>query len=493
MKFAHVPATLWFGTDDSHAVYTTALERLEALQQAGEGALQNAIKIYGGGFRDDPFGMPPLWETSGDTAIVHVSGSLVNGSSGFMRLFGVLGYDDIKEAMAEAIAQKDPPKRILLNIDSGGGAVAGVEEMGSFIRQMSAERMPVFSFTAGMMGSAAYWTGASADAVFSTRTAQVGSVGTLIVHMERSKQLAEAGITAKVFRFGKFKALGHPAEPLTAAGEKVLQAMADESGQIFVDYVAERRGVTPEQFQKTMGEGRVFMGREANQVGLTDGVMTMEDVLAHIKTLDTKKPTHQNSRQSAQGHPMKIRALSKAVILALAGGTKVEALGLSAPTANVEGSVPEAEDVTALTAEAGEIQAALTAATTKAVDAAVATVKAPLEASVSNLTAKVALLEAGASDLMGKVTVANESAAACSAVVKASIATMAVALGVADTGATLAGAALMAEHDRLKELFVKKYPAGGVAAVPPGTTATTQTPTAPPAAFLAAAGSWARK
>lgn len=187
---------------------------------------------------------------------------------------------------------------------------------------------------------------------------------------------------------------------------------------------------------------------------------------------------------------MKIRALSKAVLLAIAGGTKLEALGLSSEAANVEGVKPEAEDVTALTADATEIHSAFTAATATAVTAAVSTAKAESDKVVAGLSAKVALLEAGAGDLTGKVTAANEMAASYASVVKGAITTMSVALGAADTGASLQGAALMAEHDRLKEAFLAKFPSGGVTA----TTASTSkqgdgaAPKAPPAAFLAAVG-----
>lgn len=190
---------------------------------------------------------------------------------------------------------------------------------------------------------------------------------------------------------------------------------------------------------------------------------------------------------------MKIRALTKAVILLIAGGTKIEALGLSSETANVEGVKPEAEDVVALSADAAEIGAAFAAATNKAVEAAVATAKAASDKVVADLTAesatlkaKVALLEAGASELTGKVTAANETAANCQGVVRASIAVMSVALGGSkDVGATLQGSELLAEHARLSEQFKAKFKAGGVAAVMPlESTEQNSSQASPPPAFL---------
>ena len=463
---------LWFGTEESYLTYLHAVEEVQRLQLAGADAVKAAVQMRGGN-SDDPWALPPMWDLQGSTAVVRIQGPLISGKAGFMRLFGVTGYGDIAEALGEVAASKDA-KQVILHISSGGGAVAGVEDAGTYIRKL-AQVKPVKAYTDDTMASAAYWLGSSADAVFASATAQVGSVGTLIVHTEYSQAYKEAGVQKTLVRYGKYKALGNPYEPLSDDAKEHLQALADESGRIFVEYVADRRGTTPEKFQKTMGEGRVFMGRQALEVGLVDGVMSMEQMLAGAKTLDSGKTRPQNPRYSLEGTSMKIRALTKAVILLLAAGTKVEALGLSSETANVEGVKPEAEDVVALTADATEIGAAFTAATTRAVEAAVATEKAAsdkvvadLTAQVETLKAKVTLLEAGASELSAKVNASNEVAGNCQGIVRASIAVMSVALGGSkDVGAALTGKELLAEHDRLSEQFKAKFKAGGVAAVAP--------------------------
>lgn len=486
---AALVGSLWFGTDESYDAVKNAIDQVAKLEAAGPDALKAAI-IMRGGSASDPFGMPSMLTVEGSTGVINISGSLVNGSAGFFRFFGMTGYEDIKAAVTEALDDKNV-KRILLNIDSPGGAVNGLEDAGDFIRKASAIK-PVTSFTGGTMSSAAYWLGISADQVFAARTAMAGSVGTLIVTMEMTDALAKEGRKAHIFRHGEFKALGHPYEKMTKAGEEHFQYLADSAGKIFVSYAADRRGTTPEKFQKTMGEGRVFMGEDAAKVGLIDGIMSFDEVLSTTKSLDKRSRTAENSRHSAQGNDMKLRALSKAVLLAIAGGTKVEALGLSSEAANVEGVKPEAEDVTALTADATEIQSAFQASTTAAVSTAVAAAKADSDKVLASLTSKVTLLEAGASDLTGKVTAANELAASYASVVKASITNMSIALGAADTGAALAGKELMAEHERLKALFVAKFPGASVTAANPGKPVDDTAKTGPSPEFLAAVGTWKR-
>lgn len=483
--------SLWFGTDESHTAALDAIAQVKSLEAVGGDALKNAIQMRSGS-RDDPFSLPPMMEVHGDTGVVAIRGSLVHGAAGFFRLFGLTGYEDIKDGIAAALENKDV-KRIVLDISSGGGAVDGVVAAGEFIRKAAAIK-PVIAYASGAMGSAAYWLGSSADLVFASSTSMVGSVGTLIVQMEMTGALEKEGRKANIFRNGEYKALGHPYEKLSAKGEEAFQYLADASGKIFVEYAAERRGTTPEKFQKTMGEGRVFVGADAQEVGLIDGVMSFEELLANAKTLDKRSRTAENSRQSAKDPAMKVRAISKAVILAILGGTKVEALGLGTEAANVTGEKPEAEDVTALTAEAAEVQAAFTAAAEKVKTEAVTAATEPLKKQVTDLTAKVALLEGGAADLTGKTTAANELAASYAGIVKASIATMAVPLGIADTSAALAGEALLAEHKRVQDLFVAKFPnarvsaAGGVPSPEDNKTKAA----VPSPEFLAAAAAWTR-
>lgn len=486
---AALAGALWFGTEESHLAYVDALDQVRELEAAGPDALKAAIEMRGGG-GDDPYGLPPMWEPQGDTAVVSIRGSLVNGTSGFYRLFGITGYEDIKGAVGEALADKNI-KRIVLDIDSGGGAVNGVEDAGAFIRNASKVK-PVTSFSGGMMGSAAYWLGISADHVYAARTAQVGSVGVLIVHMEMTEALKDMGRKATLFRYGKYKALGHPYEKLTEEASERIQDMANESGKIFVEYAAERRGTTPEKFQKTMGEGRVLMGQKAHDVGLIDAVMSFETLMSSAKKLDKQKPTAENSRQSAKEPEMKIRALSKAVLLMLAAGTAVESLGLTSEVANVSAEKPEAEDVTALTADATEIKAAFEATKNAAVSAAVSAATAPLTKVNADLTAKVALMEAGTTELNAKVTASTELAATYAGPVRNSIAVMCVALGSTDNTAALQGKELMAAHDALAEQFKAKFPTGGVAAVKPATKKDTDTAAKPDPMFLASVGAYAK-
>lgn len=455
---------LWFGTEESYFAYLHAQERVEALTAQGPDAIKAAVLAAGGGRGTDPFGLPSLWETHGNVAVLHIEGSLIAGNAGFMRLFGAIGYADIQSALAEIAADKDIAA-VLLNIQSGGGQVDGLEDTGDMIRALDATK-PVFSYTGGVMGSAAYWMGASARHITAARTAQVGSVGTLIVHMERSQQLRQNGVTPTVVRYGKYKALANPVEPLSEEGKKELQAIADEAGSIFVEYVAGRRGMTVEKFQATAGEGRVFMGRQALEVGLVDAVSNLSGAINQAKSLDNRGTHPHNPRNPRKGMNMK---LSKKSILAIAAGVALDKLGLAEPEANLEGVKLEGDALTLAQAEANEISSTFDTRVAAATTAATASLTAKVEELTTKLAAaetSKATFEAASNDFQAKLATSADHAAKADAIVKASISVMSVAMGgSADVGASLTGSELLAEHDRLAEQFKKKFPTGGVAAV----------------------------
>lgn len=472
-----VAPKLWFGTEESFDAVVQAVEQLSVLEAAGPEALKAAVLSRGGGRGDDPFELPPMSNVNDGTAVMSINGSLVSGHSGFMRLFGVTGYADIQDELLRLAADKGV-KAILLAIDSGGGHVNGVEDTGNMI-QMIDRIKPVVAYTDGDMQSAAYWLGTSAREVYGAKTSQIGSVGTLVVHTEYSEALKEAGVKKTILKHGKFKAAANPYEPLTDEGKEQIQAIVNESGKIFVDYVSDRRGVSAVEFQKKMGEGRVFIGRMAHEAGLTDGVKSFQEVMAHMKVLDKPNTAQQNPRNLGRNPTMKA-TFSKKTLLAIAAGTVIDALGLDTPEANLEGVKLEGEALALFKAEATELKAAFDAEvlvkTTAAVTSATAegaTKLATESAKVADLTAqlaamtgKVVVAEAATVQLTGQISASTALAAKQSEIVKASCSVMSVALGgKADIAAALVGDALLAEHERLKVAFEQKFPKGGVAAV----------------------------
>lgn len=265
---------LWAGTEAALESAREIEARIQALTQ--QGALQAGML----GAED-----APSFHKADNVAIVPVRGPLVNIDSPILAFFGVASYPQIRRSMIAA-AQDKSVNQILLDVDSGGGAVNGVADTADLIARINSQVKPVTAFADGTMASAAYWLGGSAGQVFASKTATVGSIGIIITHVDATGALAQQGLKVDVMRAGKYKALGHPAEPFTQEARDQIQAQLDAAYKVFGSHVAESRGVSYATFDEKMGQGRVFLGADAKAAGLIDGITNFD---AMVSLLQSKK------------------------------------------------------------------------------------------------------------------------------------------------------------------------------------------------------------
>lgn len=210
-------------------------------------------------------------------AIIPVEGVMMHNATAVeMYYFDAVDTGHIGR-MIEDAANDSEVKGILLHIDSGGGMLTGTPEVADAINA-ARKKKPVFSFTDGLMASAAYWIGSQADAVFSTRSAQTGSIGVYVSLLDYTKWLEEIGLKVELIKNkeGDLKAIGAIGTSLSEAQRKHLQDRVDRSFKTFAKEVQARRG---ELDSDTM-RGQTFYGPEAKRAGLVDAVGS----LAYAKT-----------------------------------------------------------------------------------------------------------------------------------------------------------------------------------------------------------------
>lgn len=216
-------------------------------------------------------------------AVIPISGPITKKESFFSYLFGGSGVDKITELMQAAIT--DPRvDSILLDIDSPGGTISGVNELSAAIFE-AREQKPIVAFSSGMMASSAYWIGSAADKVVLGQTAHAGSIGVLMLHADYSEMNKMYGIKITYLTASKYKALGNDAEPLSDLAKEVFLKELDYIYGIFIDVVARNRGVSAEEVKEKMADGRIFIGQQAVDAGLADYVGTIDDAHELAKEL----------------------------------------------------------------------------------------------------------------------------------------------------------------------------------------------------------------
>lgn len=448
---------IWAGTEESLQAALKAEEDIATKRSAGS---------YD---EDEDEDVPYLLERHGNVGVISIKGPLTNRDSYWNRYFGISSYPAIREALVAAAADS-ALTQVVLDIDSGGGAVNGVEDTANLIRMINDKIKPVTAFTDGTMASAAYWLGCSAGEVFCGRTSLVGSIGVISTHMEYSKQLKDEGVGVTVVRAGKYKALLNSVEEPTKEAIAGLQSLLDATYNVFVEHVANMRGRTVQQADETMAQGREFVGEQAVGAHLVDGITTFDKLLSSLeeKPIDTSGKFIDNFQNSFQGAPMK-KALTEQQIAAMAAGQPSTAVEANpAATAVTEPTEQTSEAVAAgaaaeQTAEAVAAGAAAQADTAEPEDGKlVAFLQGELHAAQDALIAskvQVAKLEAQHAEFSSAVTGLMEIAAQ-------SINNMRIALGGSAAAlAEMTPTALLAEHKRMSGEFKAKFPVGGVATV----------------------------
>jgi len=267
-----IPDGLWAGTESSlHSL----MARLHAT--AERPIPQAAMASYSGGSQEKP--PPPyLLSMHGNVAIIDIKGPMTNAANYWDRYDKVASYPAIREALVHAV--NDPMvKGIILDVESGGGSVAGMFDTARMIRAINENLVPVLAFGESMF-SAAYCLASAAGQVFMPKGGGAGSIGIIATHMDYSKMYADMGVNITVMRSGKYKALVNRFEPLTDAARAQFQHGMDASNEVFIEHVAEMRNLTK---ARADSEGKEFYGEEAKTAGLVDGVTTFEAVLSALQ------------------------------------------------------------------------------------------------------------------------------------------------------------------------------------------------------------------
>lgn len=470
---------LWAGTEDS---LNDLLARMQAVTPETVSMVEAKRAAYDGEGESRDKRTSRLVQRVGTTGVVQIKGSLVNSDDAFWNeFFGLVGYGEIREAVLE-LALDPSVTSILLDIDSGGGQVNGMSDVAEVLATVDAKYKPVFAHTGGGMLSAAYYVGSTARQLTASSMAEVGSIGVLIVHKSVARALQQNGIDVTVIRAGEFKALGNPFEELSDTAKADLQKRCDYSYDLFLQHVAERRGVMKSYAKDTMGEGRVFIGQQAVDVGLVDALGSIDFALQGAEVAKTPDYLQHGLSASEQQQDMaqKLTPLYAAARqMALQAGKTQASAGAGDETDEAKAAALAAAAAAAaaavVEAEATETEAAETKPSTEADPrlAELEAVNGDLKAQVKVLTQQASELNAQlvaqkveAAGVADKLKAAGKHREALHAIAAAAVDHLNIALGRSGGQASqLSDEQVVAEHARLSAEFDASFKAGGVAVV----------------------------
>lgn len=225
----------------------------------------------------------------GTTAVIPVFGALVNR---FNATYGfITGYNYIKNAIATALADESVDS-IILDINSGGGEVAGCFETVDYIKAARSQK-EIHAVVDSSCYSAAYAIASACTSIKATPSSGIGSVGVVAMHASYEKMLENEGISVTFIKAGEHKVDGNPYEELSDSVKANMQKRIDATYQEFVSLVSVNRSLAVEDVVKT--QAACYTAQEAKSIGLIDDVISVEGA---VKLITEGRMSNENTVQA---------------------------------------------------------------------------------------------------------------------------------------------------------------------------------------------------
>jgi signal peptide peptidase SppA len=241
-------------------------------------------------------------------AVIPVTGSLVNRALGVEAISGLTSYGEIRRNLDSALADTNVDG-IVLDIDSPGGEAGGAFDLADHIFSIRKNK-PIWAVANDQAFSAAYTIASSCERIFVTRTAGVGSIGVIALHVDQSQKDAQDGYRYTPVYAGQHKNDFNPHAPLSPSAQAALQSEVDRLQNLFVATVARNRSLSEDAVGAT--EAGLFFGDNALTVRLADAVGTLNDAVLQlsdvirVKRAATLSPrsTQSGSHSAASSSPL---------------------------------------------------------------------------------------------------------------------------------------------------------------------------------------------
>lgn len=247
---------------------------------------------------------PP--KVHGSVAVIPIQGVIGHRMNMMAAMSGGTSSEQVGRDLKAAL--DDPGvSSIVLDIDSPGGTVQGVQELADSIRA-GRKQKPIVAVANALAASAAYWLASQATELVVTPSGAVGSIGVVTMHQDISKAAEAQGVRTTIIHAGKYKAEGNRYEPMSADARAAAQEQIDTFYDQFVNSVARGRGVDASSVRSGFGEGRVVLAKAAVKQGMADSVATMDDTISRLLTPRSAVPQRQGASLEAMRRRLKLRA-----------------------------------------------------------------------------------------------------------------------------------------------------------------------------------------
>ncbi len=209
-----------------------------------------------------------------EVAVIYASGQIYDGKGQEEDI-----YSEDLSKLIRKVREDNDVKAVVLRVNSPGGSAVASAIIGREL-DLTKEQKPLIVSMGNYAASGGYWISAKADYIFADPTTLTGSIGVFGTFPNMKRFFNDKlGLTFDVAKTNENADFGSVAEPLTPFQYAKLQENVVKTYDDFTRRVAEGRGLR-QTYVDSIGQGRVWAGADAIEIGLVDQLGDLEDAIA---------------------------------------------------------------------------------------------------------------------------------------------------------------------------------------------------------------------
>ncbi len=227
-------------------------------------------------------------EKTGKVGLIIAKGTIYDGE----QPEGDIGSATLSELLQKA-REDDTLKALVIRVDSPGGSAFASDVIRQEIELTQKMGTPVVISMGSLAASGGYWIAAGADQVWAAPTTLTGSIGVFGLIPTFEKTLTSLGIHSDGVGTTSLADIYRLDRPMSEQAGRIIQLNVEHIYQQFLELVAAGRNISTEQAHE-IAQGRVWTGKQAQQLGLVDELGNLKDAveaaaeLAGLSTYDVK-------------------------------------------------------------------------------------------------------------------------------------------------------------------------------------------------------------
>jgi len=212
-------------------------------------------------------------------AVLYAEGTIVGDEGDGITAKNIL--KQIKE-----IKKDDQVKAVVFRVNSPGGSADASEEIWHGVKDMQAKGLPVVVSMSDLAASGGYYISCAADYIYAEPTTLTGSIGIFGTIPNVKKLRDKIGLDMDEVGTHRHSAMESSMlmNGMNSEEQAMMQAMIERGYDLFTSRCAEGRKMTQDDIKK-IAEGRVWLGKDALEIGLVDSLGNIDDAIAKAAQL----------------------------------------------------------------------------------------------------------------------------------------------------------------------------------------------------------------